>query len=149
MPHVKHDAKHGTATSSGRHYWFTVKHHCGSKRAAQWDASLTFDEEFSVFDSADKHQISDARKWLYGLLPTTDGSCRLLGTRGEQLAEFPFSRRSDNWHGYPLYPLLRTVKNRGKGVGIRKPRWDVFKKIIESKLISEERVLRLWKGDHI
>src|SRR5579864_6746740 len=49
-------------------YLFTAKHRGADSDAARWLPSLTAAEEFSVFNLADLHDLSDGRGWLYGVL---------------------------------------------------------------------------------
>ena len=55
---------------SGYLYLFYDKHHGrGGPEAAQWLPSLSLDDEFDVFDVADRDDLSDERGWLYGMQP--------------------------------------------------------------------------------
>ena len=55
---------------SGYLYLFYNKHHGrGGPEAAQWLPGLSRDDEFAVFDVADRDDLSDVRGWLYGMRP--------------------------------------------------------------------------------
>ena len=98
---------HGRTTSrSGYRYQFYTKHHARQKSPeAQWFPELTREQEFEVFDRADQLELTDERGNLYGMRPRkADGRFPHLGTRGEQVAKFPFARDNAPWHGYPLWP---------------------------------------------
>jgi hypothetical protein len=107
MPTLATIVVHDEATGrSGYRYQFTPKHHGhGEDFDGQWMPSLTLAEEFAVFDAADQHDLSDDDGRLYGVQPNGSGSLRFLGTDHQQIAEFPFAREGEPWHGYPSYPL--------------------------------------------
>lgn len=74
----------------GYRYQFTGKHHgAGKADDARWAKDVTREEEFSVFDEADFHDISDEDGRFYGVLRKEDGTLRDLGTWQQQIAEFP------------------------------------------------------------
>lgn len=100
---VEHSA---TTRRSGHRYFFYAKHHGGDAHAAMWQPTISRDVEFSIFDLADFHQITDRRGWLYGVLRNVGGDLEELGTWDEQVAEFqPGVPPSDPWHGYPQWPV--------------------------------------------
>ena len=68
-------------------YLFTAKHHGGDRGASRW--KLCSAEEFSVFDAADEHDLSDQSGALYGVQRDSEGSLVYLGYWHEQVAEFP------------------------------------------------------------
>src|SRR5437016_1851091 len=77
---------HVPTRRSGYHYQFYDKHHGrGAPDVARWLPSMSHDEEFTVFDTADLHDISDERGWIYGVRPR-DGAGEIpdLGTWGQQ-----------------------------------------------------------------
>jgi len=82
---------------SGYLYLFYNKHHGrGGHEAAQWLPSLSRDDEFAVFDVADRDDLSDERGWLYGIRPRDEAAhIPDLGTWGQQIAEFPLARSND------------------------------------------------------
>jgi hypothetical protein len=134
---------------SGYRYLFSDKHHGGgAKSDSRWLPDLIRDEEFSIFDAADWHELSDDRGWLYGILRSNEGQVRYLGTWGQQVAAFPFARPGAPWHGYPLGPVktdLAPPNHRGDDV---KPSMEVFLKMERAGLISGRQRKRLQKGRH-
>src|SRR4051794_19996466 len=93
---------------SGQQYFFYDKHHrAGHSEDAQWLPDMTRVEEFAVFDLADFHDLSDDKGDLYGLHLSPEGMVMYLGTRDEQVAEFPVAREGHAWHGYPVWPIMR------------------------------------------
>ena len=122
---------------SGYRYLFYDKHHGLDRHAARWVADLSQGEEFLVFDEADFHDLSDDRGCLYGVRPRVEGRIPKLGTKGEQVAEFPRARPNQPWHGYPAWPL------GGERHG---PPKRVFQKMEDSGLLSTRDRKRLEKG---
>jgi hypothetical protein len=104
---------------------------------------LTPEEEFSVFDTADWHDLSDDRQWLYGVLRAEDGELRILGTWDQQVAAFPAADEGQPWHGYPLYPLneLGPTNRRGER---HRPAKEVFAKMEQAGLITARQRKRLY-----
>jgi hypothetical protein len=105
------------------------------------------EEEFSVFDGAETHEVSDVDGNLYGVLPDGEGDLRYIGTWNQQVAEFPLARPGEAWHGYPLYPLveLGPVNRRGeKG----RPAKKLFDTMARAGIITSRQRRRLLKGDH-
>ena len=93
---------------SGLRYQFYDKHHGrGAPDAARWLPSLGHDEEESLSPSTPRTgTIADERGWLYGVCPRDNaGEIPDLGIWEEKVAEFPFARPEETWHGYPLWPL--------------------------------------------
>ena len=106
MPTLATVVVHGAVTARNNYqYQFTPKHHGTDKKAAQWQPSLTLDEEFAVFNEADQHNLADAVGNLYGTERIGTDDLRILGTRGEQVAKFPVTAHNQAWHGYPAWPL--------------------------------------------
>ena len=141
---------HPTPTRrSGYRYLFYVKHHGpgGHDGPAKWASEFSHDEEFAVFDSADFHEISDERGWLYGVRISESQQVLALGTWGQQVAEFPQARANEPWHGYPLWPLKQDGPPNRRGEQHR-PSKAVFQKMEEVGLISRRDRKRLQKGDH-
>jgi hypothetical protein len=132
---------------SGYRYFFYEKHHGrGGPDAAQWEPSLSHEEEFGVFDLADLHEVSDEGR-LYGIGRDSEGRIRSLGIWDEQVAEFPAARDGELWHGYPLWPLLEKgpVNRRGQK---HRPAKAVFRRMEEERLLTTRERKRLEKGDY-
>ena len=130
---------------SGYRYLFYDKHHGrGGPDSAQWLPSMSHDDEFAVFDTADFHDLSDDRGWLYGIRRDPDGEVLPLGTWGQQTAEFPFGRENEIWHGYPLWPLKDTGPENRRGEK-RRPSKGVFLKMERANLITTQDRKRLQK----
>ena len=136
---------------SGYRYQFYDKHHGrGARRsdAARWLPSLSRQEEFAVFDTADWHEIADERGWLYGVrAKDAAGVIPDLGTRGEQIAEFPFARPNETWHGYPLWPLSEEGPANRRGEKAR-PSKEVFLRMEAEGLLTPRERKRLLKEQH-
>ena len=126
-------------------YLFYVKHHGGALNASQW--SVDREEEFAVFDSADQHDFSDERGWLYGIGRDAEGEIQDLGIWGQQVAEFPFARPDERWHGYPHWPLKEFGPQNRKGERCR-PNKEVFLKMEAANVLTPQERKRLYKGDH-
>ncbi len=136
-----------TTRRSGHYYLFYVKHHGGDRDAARWLPTLTRNEEFAVFDTADFHDLSDDVGYLYGVRKGLEGEVLELGTWGQQVAEFPFARLNAPWHGYPLYPLKEAGPKNRPGEKHR-PSKEVFLKMEAAGLITVQQRKRLRKGNH-
>lgn len=151
VPTLTADEPHPDPTARGRLlYLFTAKHHGLDPAAARWlpGADLTREDEFRVFDLADRHEIANDGGDLYGLLRTPAGEARTLGTWGQQLAEFPSARPGERWHGYPLYPLNEQAPANRAGAKCR-PAKPVLARMETEGLIDARERKRLAKGDHI
>lgn len=131
-------------------YLFYEKHHGhGGTDAARWLPTMSQEQEFAVFDAADLAEISDGRGWLYGIRPRdADGKIADLGTWGQQVAEFPFARPGEPWHGYPLWPLGESGPENRKGEQGR-PSKEVFEKMEQAEMITRRERKKLFKGDHL
>jgi hypothetical protein len=97
----------GRTSRSGYRYGFPSYHygHGGNRKKGTWAADVTRDEEFQIFDAADRMALADQEGKLYGMRVRRNGVVLPLGTLGEQLARFEDSGPSQVWHGYPFYPL--------------------------------------------
>src|ERR1017187_2918172 len=149
MPTVQVNTEHRQVTSENqRRSQFISKHHGGpgSKGQAQWVLSLTFDEEFSIFDEADSFVILDGKGHMYGVLRDGNGELRDVGTGQEQMAKFP-RQKSGPWHGYPCWPINKSGPTNRKKQKMFPPK-QAFDLLQEAGLISEEQRDRLKKGDH-
>lgn len=136
-------------TTQRRHlqYLFTAKHHGADREAARWLPGLTADKEFSVFDLADLHDLSDERGWLYGVLRAEVEGLRSLGTWNQQMAEFPSANEGQPWHGYPIYPLKGLGPENRRGEKCR-PSKEVFSKMVMNGVLTSRERKRLSKGDY-
>ena len=126
-------------------YCFSAKHHGrDSTDASQWADDLSRDEEFTIFEEADEHDLSDPNGHLYGLRRSPDGAILDLGTSEEQIAKFPRAREGQLWHGFPLWPLAEDgPENRKKQ---KAPR-AALRKMKEKGLLSPQQLKKLLKGD--
>ncbi|MBX9582200.1 MAG: hypothetical protein K2X87_17990 [Gemmataceae bacterium] len=131
---------------SGLVYRFTPKHHDGhDPDAARWLPELTRDEEFGVFELADDRAIADDDGNLYGLLRGVDGDLRDLGTWEQVIAEFPFARPGEPWHGYPVWPVNGSAPEHRRGQVCR-PATEAFDRLFDAGLISRGEKKRLRSG---
>ncbi len=132
---------------NGYEFFFYDKHHRhDDSDDAQWLPELNHDEEFAIFDLADWHDLADSKGNLYGIRRTPDGDILMLGTRNEQVAEFPWAHPGHAWHGYPLWPLKRAgPENRRK---LPAPR-DAIDKMVQEGLLTRVQGRRLKKGAHV
>jgi hypothetical protein len=149
MPTVQAITEHPQLTSKNQlRYQFTPKHHGGpgSKGHAQWVHSLTFAEEFGIFDDADSSEILDGKGDIYGVLRNEDGELRDLGTWEEQVAKFP-STTSGPWHGYPCWAINKSGPSNRRKREMFPPK-QVFNLLQKAGLISAEQRDRLKRGDH-
>jgi len=107
---------------------------------------LSPDSEFAVFDDADWFEVTDDGGWLYCVL--RDGEELLdLGTWAQQIAEFPFSREGQPWHGYPIWSVNHDAPENRSGEKMR-PAKAVFSRLEAVGLITARQRKRLWRGDH-
>ena len=140
---------HPSATRRSEYrYLFSSKHHGhGGSDAAQWLPTLSPDAEFSVFETADFHGVSDEGGSLFGVL-IENREVLSLGTQDQQIAKFPSARPGEPWHGYPLWPLREEppIERRGEK---HRPSKDVFLKMETAGLLSARDRKRLMKGDHV
>lgn len=147
MPTLTAFVVHDQVTRRNQHrYQFTPKHHGADANAAQWLPSMTLEDEFAIFNGADEHGLFDQDGRLYGVEPDGHDGLRYIGTRNEQVAEFPVAREAEAWHGYPLYPLKEGPGNR---LGEKhRPEPAVFDKMVQAGLITRRQRRRLMKGDY-
>lgn len=148
MPRLPSDELHPQRTRNGQglQYLLTAKHHGADPNASQWNPVLTRDEEFTVFDLADRHDLSDEKGSLYGILPTEE-ELRVLGTLGERVAYFPVARDGEPWHGYPLWTFQKPRAPEGRSGFDRPALKVVFKKMHVRRLLTAAVYKRLshWK----
>jgi hypothetical protein len=129
-------------------YFFYDKHHrTGYSEDAQWLLDMTHDEEFAVFELAVARDLSNEKGDLYGLRLSPGGRrILMLGTREEQVAEFPVPRGDHPWHGYPVWPVTRQERDKTE----RKygAPHEALRKMTLAGLITENQRKRLAKGKH-
>lgn len=146
MPTVIEITVHPTPTDENhRRYQFTPKHHGADPGAACWLLELTFDEEFVVFNNADRLSVCDDDGNYYGVSRSGEGELRCLGTWNQQLAKFPVARDGENWHGYPLLPLGEMGPENRRGEKSR-PAKVVFERLRQGGLITQRERKRLMRG---
>jgi hypothetical protein len=109
--------------------------------------SISLDEEFSVFDTADENLLSDDAGNLYGILQDGTEALRTVGMWNEQVAEFPVTQDGQAWHGYPVYPLVDDGPENRRGQKGR-PEGAVFTKMVLAGIISPRQCKRLMKANH-
>ena len=132
----------------GQQYFFYTKHHqLSHSKDSQWllPPSLTQDQEFWVFDNAENLELSDGPGNLYGFRQKSGKSTLSLGTRGEQVAKFPFTPANQAWHGYPIWPIAKKRDDED----LRPIPNEVLDKMVEKGVIDARERKRLRKGDHI
>lgn len=127
-------------------YEFTPKHHGAVPGAAQWLPSLSYDDEFQVFNVADREDLSDGRGWLYGVRKVADELLD-LGTWCQQVAEFPSASAGQAWHGYPIWSVSELAPGNRRGHRMRPDR-TVFDKMEAAGMLTKRQRRRLLKGDH-
>lgn len=129
-------------------YLFTAKHHGSIADAAQWSPDLSEEDEFAVFDTADKRELEDEDENLYGVLPEGKDSLRHLGIWQEQIAKFPRAAKGMPWHGYPLWSINHEGPSNRRKQKYR-PEREVLNRMVEVGLITNTMRTRLLKGDHV
>ena len=145
---MMHDHEHARATLNGKRYLFTAKHHGGGSRGdARWLPDLSEDDEFAVFETADRLEVQDVTGNLYGVQPIEDG-LRYLGTFGQQVAYFPLASAGSPWHGYPLWPLNSEAAPNRRGNRYKAPD-EIYDKMVEVGLISIRMRKVLKRGDFV
>jgi hypothetical protein len=128
-------------------YFFYEKHHkAGYSEDAQWLPEMTHEGEFAVFELAVSHDLSNAKGDLYGLRLGPRNRILTLGTREEQVAEFPLPQGDHPWHGYPVWPVTRLERDKTE----RKygAPHEALRKMALAGLITENQRKRLAKGKH-
>lgn len=150
VPSVQNNTTHPvTSVRRGLIYVFTPKHHGGGdKDSSCWLTSLTFDEEFAIFDRADGVVVTDGSGNLYGYETLSTGTLRELGTWHEQIAEFPNQVEGAVWHGYPIWSIHSNTSQNYQGQKCR-PAKEVFDRMVQLGDISPAQRKRLKKGDRI
>ncbi len=97
----------------------------------------------------DLMDLSDEQGRLYGIGPRDEaGDISDLGTWGEQVAEFPYARPNEAWHGYPVWPLVEEGPENRRGEKSRPSKY-VFQRLVQERLLSLRERKRLYKGDHL
>lgn len=147
---------HKATRRSGYRYLFTDKHHGGGTSSdARWEPSITNDEEFEVFDAADRREVRDNSNNMYGVLRNKDtGSLRFLGTWNQQVAMFPAAPHGQPWHGYPLIAIEAPRGVHPRRRKVPREAWDrlLMEHITEHEheppLLTSSEVHRLKKGRH-
>jgi len=133
---------------SGYRYQFTEKHHGGgTSEDARWAEDLSHADEFSVFDAADFHDVTDEGGRLYGVFRTQDGVLRDLGTWQQQIAGFPRQSEGSAWHGYPIWAVNHETPANRSGQQMR-PAKAVFQRMQDAGLITKREKKRLLAGKH-
>jgi hypothetical protein len=131
-------------------YFFYDKHHGrGGPEAARWATDISEEEEFGIFNQADRLDFSDEQGNLYGIRLRTQPQREVLslGTLGQQVAKFPEARSGPHWHGYPLGPLL---KNLDPPHPPERPLpKDGLQKMVDAGLLTRTERTRLLKGKMI
>jgi hypothetical protein len=140
------DPEHSEVTRRSKYrYCFTSKHHGGgSSEDAKW--SISREEEFSVFDTADFLEVCDDEGWYYGVLAAA-GKLKDIGTWEQQMAEFPKASEGSPWHGYPIWAVNEEAPPNRSSQKMRPPK-SVFRRMEATGLISKQQRKRLFKGEH-
>jgi hypothetical protein len=133
---------------SGYRYFFYDKHHGKDAGAARWRPELSRDQEFAVFNTADEHEVYDTRGWYYGVGRDSEGEILELGTWGQQVAEFPYARPGELWHGYPHSPLNEVAPPNRQKQQCR-PHKDVFRRMESCGILDSRERGRLEKGNFV
>jgi hypothetical protein len=106
---------------------------------------MTQEEEFVVFCLADYHNISNAKGDLYGVRLSPERKIISLGTREEQVAEFPLAPDGHPWHGYPVWPIMRLDGDKKRKYPAPK---EALEKMKQAGLITEIQRKRLASGKY-
>jgi hypothetical protein len=129
-----------------RDFFYAKLHRHQGSKDAQWRPDLDPADEFAIFDEADFLDLSDDKGDLFGLRrDPIDGVFDVIGTRGEQVAEFPIAPPNQAWHGYPCWPLRR----HGDGVRKAQPPREALDKMVASGVITPKQRSRLAGGKPI
>jgi hypothetical protein len=137
-----------TTQRSNHQYFFYDKHHRADySEDAQWLPDMTHDQEFAVFDLADFHDLSNAKGDLDGLRLSPERSVAYLGTRNEQVAEFPIAQSGHPWHGYPCWPITRLNRDK-RELKYSAPK-VALEKMKQAGLLTENQRKRLVRGKHL
>ena len=142
------DSEHPVATDKNRYrYFFYGKHHAQHESDdAQWLRQLWGDPEFQIFNEADKLDILGENGDLFGLRRDDGGRVMPLGTRREEVAEFPKASDNQAWHGYPTWPISKKDQEGRQRLPV--PR-AALRRMVEIRWLTERDRQRLEKGKHI
>jgi hypothetical protein len=133
---------------SGFRYFFYDKHHGrGGENVSQWRPEITDEEEFQIFDDADRLELADETGNLYGVLSDDNGQIRVIGTLQQQVAKFPVQRATDPWHGYPFYPVSADRHVRQPPPNRHMPR-EVLRRMLDVEALTRRQYKRLRKGQN-
>ena len=131
--------------NSGYGYFFYTKHHAvGKSSDAQWLPTISHDEEFAVFNLADILTLANRNGDLFGLRRDEQGKILYVGTGDEQIAEFPFARENELWHGIPMWPILEGNDRKRTVV----PR-QALHRMVEVGLLTKSKMGRLAGGKDV
>ncbi|MEX2188144.1 MAG: hypothetical protein WD875_15160 [Pirellulales bacterium] len=128
---------------------FHPKHHVGGLRTiAQWARGISRNEEFGIFDTADRLEVADEAGNLFGVLRGENGRICTLGAWDEQIAFFPCTPANEAWHGYPLFPVNKGL-SKSKPPPSRPVPLAVFRRMTVAGLLKEDETKRLARGRHL
>ena len=116
MPSVQNDTPHPVRTARrGLTYQITPKHHGGNANASCWLTTITFAEEFSIFDRADGivvqvpvRMTDNSRRRRQPLRLRDIGGCKSTSSGTGDfniLADLHSTDWCRSWHGYPIWPI--------------------------------------------
>lgn len=99
------------ATTSGKTYRSLNLHRSeGWQHKSIWSESVSRQEEFALFDAADRDEWQDSRGY-WGFQGDTAPT---IGTRNERMAHFPHKTDSaDDWHGFPVHITVARRPEKG------------------------------------
>jgi hypothetical protein len=145
-PKVDHRV-HPTATTKGRRYKFTDKHHYPPKGDHScWLRSITREVEFSMFQGAEDGHFGDEHGNLYNV-HFDNGEYVEIGTKHELMAKFWHSGSVAEWHGHPIWPIrVKGAFNR-KNQGYEPPAL-ALERMVAGNRITQRDADRLSRGDY-
>jgi hypothetical protein len=122
-------------TSSGKMYQSIIKHRDSNPSEAQWLSTISPQDEYALFDTADQSQWLDASGDYWSLRIDR----KVLGAEGERISKHPNpSNILVPWHGYPASPA-----RRGGG---DKPARTIIEAWLSAQLINRSFAKRLKKA---
>lgn len=138
---------HHVRSVNGFAYKFVDKHHHPPKGDhACWLKAVSRNDEFGLFNDADRSNLSDECGNLYNVSKHGDEYLE-IGTRHELLAIFWNPHSASEWHGHPLWPIRVKGSFNRKNEQYRPPH-SAMQRMVEEARMSERDAARILRGQY-